>query len=264
MFEMESRTKQMRMMRLFSRSGERMFMVPLDHAVTSGPISDLAGMAALNRSIAANGADAVVLHKGRVRFFDPACFKQMSLVIHISASTVHAEDVNAKTIVASVEECIRLGADAISVHVNMGSLTESVQLSDLARTADACSRWNMPLVAMVYPRGPHIVNPLEPGLVAHAVNLATELGADIVKTVYTGSVETMSQVVRSCPIPILVAGGEKKTSLSDVVQFTRDAIKAGTRGVAMGRNVFEAGQPDEVVRAVSEAIDSTAGLLQRV
>ncbi len=112
-------------MRLFSRSGERMFMVPLDHAVTSGPISDLAGMAALNRSIAANGADAVVLHKGRVRFFDPACFKQMSLVIHISASTVHAEDVNAKTIVASVEECIRLGADAISVHVNMGSLTES-------------------------------------------------------------------------------------------------------------------------------------------
>jgi len=262
--DMESRTKQMRMMRLFSRASGRMFMVPLDHAVTTGPISDLAGMAALNRTIAAGGADAVVLHKGRVRFFDPACFLRMSLVIHMSASTVHAEDVNAKTLVASVEECIRLGADAVSVHVNMGSNTEARQLADLASTAEACSRWNLPLVAMVYPRGPRIADPCAPELVAHAVNLAAELGADIVKTVYTGSEETMGQVVRRCPIPILVAGGERKSSIESVVQFTRAAIRSGVSGVAMGRNVFESGQPDEVVKAVSEAIDGTAGILQWV
>jgi 2-amino-4,5-dihydroxy-6-oxo-7-(phosphonooxy)heptanoate synthase len=75
-------------------------------------------MTELVKTIAKNGADAVVLHKGRVRFVDPACFRQMSLIIHLSASTIHAADVNAKSIVASVEECLRLGADAVSIHVN--------------------------------------------------------------------------------------------------------------------------------------------------
>jgi 2-amino-4,5-dihydroxy-6-oxo-7-(phosphooxy)heptanoate synthase len=264
MFETDSVTKKMRLLRLFRKAGERLFIVPLDHIVTTGPIADAAGTAALVRTIAANGADAVVLHKGRVRFVDPACFQQLSLVIHISASTVHADDVNAKTVVASVEECIRLGADAVSIHINMGSPTEAVQLADLARAAEACGRWNMPLLAMVYPRGPRIGNPHDPDLVAHAVNLASELGADIVKTVYTGSVDTMSQVVRTCPIPVLAAGGAKMTDPGELAMFMRDVLRSGARGVAMGRNVFEAEQPGEIVKVVAGMIDDPAGLLQYI
>jgi 2-amino-4,5-dihydroxy-6-oxo-7-(phosphonooxy)heptanoate synthase len=146
----------------------------------------------------------------------------------------------------------------------MGSPTEAAQLAALAGAAEACGRWNMPLLAMVYPRGPRIGNPHDPDLVAHAVNLAAELGADIVKTVYTGSVDTMSQVVRTCPIPVLAAGGAKMTDPGELAMFMRDVLRSGARGVAMGRNVFEAEQPGEIVKVVAGMIDDPAGLLQYI
>ena len=102
-----------------------------------------------------------------------------------------------------------LGADAVSVHVNLGSLDERSQIADLAAVAGACDRWNMPLIAMVYPRGPRIADAHHPELVAHAAALAAALGADVVKTTYPGSRASMAEVAASCPIPVIVAGGSR-------------------------------------------------------
>ncbi|MDT0444204.1 beta/alpha barrel domain-containing protein [Streptomyces johnsoniae] len=115
-------------------------------------------------TLASNGVDAVVPHKGRVPFVDPRRFAGLGLILHLSASTVHAPDPDAKCLVASVESAVRLAAEAVSVHVNLGSDDERRQIADLAAVADACTEWGLPLLAMMYPRGPRITNQRDPAL----------------------------------------------------------------------------------------------------
>ena len=250
--------RQRRLHQLY-RHGTRLFVVPLDHSVSDGPIAPGDGFNHLVGQLARNGVDAVVLHKGRLRYVDHRWFNDVALIVHLSASTSRAPDPDAKYLVARVEEALRFGADAVSVHVNVGSRNESRQLADLAEVANTCDLWNVPLLAMMYPRGPNVTNPRDPELVAHAVALAAEFGADIVKTVYVGDVKAMAQVVRSSPIPIVVAGGARMMQEGATEQFVRDAISAGVAGLAMGRNVFQAPDPGAMARRVSELVHGISG-----
>ncbi|MGH3672851.1 MAG: 2-amino-3,7-dideoxy-D-threo-hept-6-ulosonate synthase [Pseudonocardiaceae bacterium] len=246
--------RQVRLRRLCPHGGRRMFVVPLDHSITTGPITADAAVNHLVGQLARNGVDAIVLHKGSLRHVDHAWFTETSLIVHLSASTMHASDPHAKYLVASVEESLRLGADAVSVHVNLGSLNEERQISDLAAVSESCDRWNMPLLAMVYPRGPHIVNPHDPALVAHAVTLAADLGADIVKTVPVGSAAAMADITRACPIPVIVAGGPRLNNPAELRGYVIDVLRGGASGVAMGRNIFEAPDPGATARMIADLV----------
>jgi 2-amino-4,5-dihydroxy-6-oxo-7-(phosphooxy)heptanoate synthase len=246
--------RQVRLRRLYRHGGQRMLVVPLDHSITMGPITRRGTLNRLVGQLASNGVDAVVLHKGSLRHVDPAWFADTSLIVHLSASTVRAADPDAKYLVATVEESLRLGADAVSVHVNLGSLDEGRQIADMAEVSEACERWNVPLLAMVYPRGPQIGDPGEPDLVAHAVTLAADLGADIVKTVGVGSVAAMADIAAACPIPVIVAGGPAMAGAAELRSYVIDALRGGAGGVAMGRNIFQAADPGATARMVADLV----------
>jgi fructose-bisphosphate aldolase/2-amino-3,7-dideoxy-D-threo-hept-6-ulosonate synthase len=172
----------------------------------------------------------------------------------MSASTSLAPDPNNKVQVCTVEECMKMGADAVSVHINIGSDTESAQLGILGCTAERCSVWGIPLIAMMYPRGAAIQNQHDPEVVAHAARVGAELGADIVKTNYTGSPETFKDVVKGCPVPIIIAGGPKMGSDIELLQMIEEAIGAGAKGAAIGRNVFQHSSPTSITRAISRIV----------
>ncbi|MEU4645470.1 2-amino-3,7-dideoxy-D-threo-hept-6-ulosonate synthase [Micromonospora sp. NPDC023814] len=247
--------RRVRLHRLYRHREDRLFVVPLDHPISDGPVTG--GGRRLDHLVgvlAAGGVDAVVLHKGSLRHINPRRFTDVSLVVHLSASTVFAADPDAKVLVASVEEALRLGADAVSVHVNLGSMQEARQLADLATVADACDRWNLPLLAMMYPRGPQVTDPNDPELVAHAATVAAELGADIVKTPYPGSAANLALVTNSCPVPVLPAGGAALADEAAVRTFVQDVLAGGSGGIAMGRNVFQASDPGATVRMLSALV----------
>ena len=246
--------RQVRLHRLHRHEERRLFVVPLDHSVTDGPVVPGGRLDQLVGQLAGAGVDAVVLHKGSVRHLDPRWFGRTSLIVHLSASTRHAPDPDAKYLVASVEESLRLGADAVSVHVNLGSLDERRQIADLATVAEACDRWNVPLLAMMYPRGPKIADPRDPELVAHAAILAADLGADVVKTVPVNSIAAMADITRACPVPVIVAGGPALRTDADVLSYVDDALRGGAAGVAMGRNIFQAPDPGAMARKVSDVV----------
>lgn len=250
--------RQMRLNRLYRHEYGRLLVVPLDHSVTDGPITG-GGVDRLIGRLAGHGTDAVVLHKGSLRHIDHRWFGGMSLIVHLSASTMHAPDPDAKYLVASVEEALRLGADAVSVHVNLGAREEARQIADLATVAEACDRWNIPLLAMVYPRGPKVTNPRDPALVAHAVTLAADLGADIVKTLYAGSVDEMAEITGNSPVPVIVAGGPRRDNHADVLDYVAEVMRAGAAGVAMGRNVFQSDDPALLTKGMSALIHDTTG-----
>jgi 2-amino-4,5-dihydroxy-6-oxo-7-(phosphonooxy)heptanoate synthase len=246
--------RQVRLRRLYRHGGQRMLVVPLDHSITMGPITVGGTLNRLLGQLAGNGVDAVVLHKGSLRHVDPAWFAETSLIVHLSASTVRAADPDAKYLVANVEESLRLGADAVSVHVNLGSRNEGRQIADMAEVSEACERWNVPLLAMVYPRGPQISDSRDPDLVAHAVTLAADLGADIVKTVSVGSAAAMADIVAACPVPVIVAGGPAAASVAELRDYVIDALRGGAGGVAMGRNIFQAADPGATARMVADLV----------
>lgn len=247
------RAKALRLERLSRYGDGRHLFVPLDHSVSVGPVTAADRFDDLVAAVVAGGADAVVVHKGRARFVDPARFREAALVVHLSAGTGHAPDVHDKVLVGRVEEAVRMGADGVSVHVNIGANTESSQLADLGAVAAACDRWEMPLLAMVYPRGPRVRDPQDPELLAHAVNIAADLGADIVKTAMARSVAEMADVVATSPVPILVAGGGGG---GDLDEFVTSALQAGCRGVAVGRRFFQHPDPAAAVRGVARLLHS--------
>ncbi|MER6535540.1 2-amino-3,7-dideoxy-D-threo-hept-6-ulosonate synthase [Streptomyces sp. 900105755] len=241
-----------RLARLSRHRDGRFFFVPMDHSVADGPIVGAARFNGLVGDVVAGGADAIVVHKGRARTVDPRLLRECALIVHLSASTPHALDGHAKVLVGDVEEAVRLGADAVSVHVNIGSDTEAAQLADLGSVADACQRWNVPLLAMVYPRGPRIADPHDPTLLAHVVNVAADLGATLVKTAWPEPLDRMAEIVESCPIPVLLAGGPARGAALN--EFAASVMAAGGSGLAVGRGVFQHAEPVKAVRELASVI----------
>lgn len=144
--------KMIRLERILNRETGRTVIVPMDHGVTVGPIEGLIDMKTTVNSVAMGGANAIVMHKGLVSTGHRRRGRDVGLIIHLSGSTSLSPFPNAKTLVCSVEEAIKLGADAVSIHVNIGDGTEREMLADFGQVSREARDWGMPLLAMVYPR----------------------------------------------------------------------------------------------------------------
>nr|QNO57134.1 2-amino-3,7-dideoxy-D-threo-hept-6-ulosonate synthase [Methanosarcinales archaeon ANME-1 ERB7] len=246
--------KRIRTERIVDRSSGRSVIVPMDHGVSSGPIYGLTDMRVAVNAIADGGANAVLVHKGIVIAGHRGYGKDIGLIIHLSASTSLAPDPLNKVIVATVEEAMRLGADAVSMHVNVGAESEAEMLEDLGETAMVCEEWGMPLLAMMYPRGEKVESEHAVEMVKHVARVGAELGADVIKTNYTGDPDTFKDVIRSCPVPVIIAGGPKANTDAEVLKMVEDAVAAGAAGVSIGRNVFQHPNPADMTRAISKVV----------
>jgi len=242
--------KAIRLERIFNRNTNRTIIVPLDHGVSVGPIFGLVDMRATVNHVAEGGANAVLMHKGLVRCGHRGTGKDLGLVVHLSASTSLSPFPNAKTLVASVEDAVKLGADAVSVHINLGDDTEKDMLKDLGRMTSSAGEWGMPVLAMMYARGPKIKDEFDPKTVAHCARVGLELGADVIKVPYTGDIESFSHVVESCCVPVVIAGGPKMSKTRDLVQMVHNSIKAGGAGLSIGRHIFQHKTPFKLVKAL--------------
>ena len=231
--------KTIRLERILNRKTQRAIIVPMDHGVSVGPIDGIIDMRETIVDMANSGADAVLMHKGLVRCGHRASGRDVGLIVHLSASTSLSPLSNSKTLVGTVEEAVRLGADGVSVHVNLGDTNEREMLADLGRVARSADEWGMPLLAMVYARGPRVDNEFDPAVVAHCARVGVELGADVVKVPYTGDMESFSDVVSACCIPVVIAGGPRTESTRQFLEMVDNSLKAGGSGLSVGRNVFQ-------------------------
>ena len=229
-----------------------MLCIPLDHGISSGPLRGIQNITELIGQTQDSGLTCFLVNKGIIKSL-PAP-PSIGLIAHMSAATSLGPDPNNKVLMGSVKEAIRLGADAVSLHINIGSKEEPNMLYKMGQVSDECNEWNIPLIAMMYPRGDNIPNPHDPSVVAHTARIGAEAGADIVKTVYTGDVDTFREVVKSCPVPIVIAGGPKSNTDTEILQMCQDAMRAGAIGVTFGRNIFQHNNPNEIIKALHAII----------
>jgi predicted phospho-2-dehydro-3-deoxyheptonate aldolase len=246
--------KMIRMERIIDRNSGKTVIIPMDHGVTVGPIEGLADMRTTISKVVAGGANAILMHKGMVRAGHRGTGRDVGLIIHLSGGTSLSPDPNAKELVCTVEEAIKLGADAVSVHINLGAETDRAMLRQLGQVSERCLEWQMPLVAMMYTRGPKIKDEFDIKNVKHAARVGAELGADIVKVPYTGAVDSFTEVVEGCTVPVVIAGGPKMGSDEDIFRMVEGALKANAAGLSIGRNAFQHKTPDKMVAALSRMV----------
>ena len=246
--------KKIRLERIINRHTGRTVIAPMDHGVSNGPMKGIIDIDKTVESISQGGADAILMHKGIVEQGHRGYGKDIGLIVHLSASTSLAPNPNNKVIVTSVEKAIQLGADAVSVHVNLGSETEREMLQELGEISETCSYWGIPLLAMMYPRGQKVENEHDVELVKHAARVGSELGVDIVKTNYTGDPDSFKEVVEGALVPVVIAGGPKVDTDEELLQMVKDSIEVGGAGVAFGRNLFQAENPGKITKAISEVV----------
>lgn len=255
---MTSVGKRLRLARLL-RGGSRGVVVPLDHGVSDGPIEGVTRVADTVRKVVEGDADSVIVHKGLVRHVADALAGR-PFWLHVSASTALNPDPNDKRLVATVEEAVRLGADGVSIHVNVGAPEESRMVEDLGRVSAACDDLGLPLLAMMYPRGHEIRDPHDLKLVSHVARLGDELGADVLKVPYTGDAASFAQVIQSVDVPVLISGGPRAKTARDFLSMVRGSVEAGGAGVSVGRNLWQHPDVTAMTRAVGAIVHDKASL----
>jgi len=246
--------KGIRIERLFDRKSKRTIIVPMDHGLTVGTIKGLENLADIVDKVAIGGANAVLMHSGMVGAGHRQYGQDIGLIIHLSGATSLTPDPDRKVLVCSVERALKMGADGVSIHINIGADEEPEMLQDAHRVVESSREWGLPLIAMMYPRGKKIKDENAPEVVNIAVRAGAELGADIVKTNYTGDIDSFKYIVKSVHVPVIIAGGPKTDTIQDLFQLVYDSIQAGGRGVAFGRNVFQAEDPIKIVKALSKIV----------
>ncbi len=246
--------KNIRLERLFDRKSKKIIIVPMDHGLTLGTIKGLENLVDMIDKVALGGANAVLEHSGMVGAGHRKYGKDIGLIIHLSGATNLTPDPNKKVLVCSVERALKMGADGVSIHINIGANEEPEMLQDAHTVIEASREWGVPLLAMMYPRGKKIKDENAPEAVNIAVRVGAELGADIVKTNYTGDIDSFKYIVKGVNIPVIIAGGPKIDTIPELFQLVYDSIQAGGAGVAFGRNVFQAENPTKVVEGLSKIV----------
>ena len=161
-----------RRLRRIMQQDNHTVIVPMDHGVTVGPIQGIINMQTITDQLVKGGVDAILVHKGIAKRVNT---NGAGLIVMLSGMSNLSPNINGKVQVCSVQEAIRIGADAVSVHVNVGAQDEDKMLQNLGKVAEECETFGLPLLAMMYPRGPKIPNEHAPEVVAHAAESARNL-----------------------------------------------------------------------------------------
>jgi DhnA family fructose-bisphosphate aldolase class Ia len=234
--------KALRMRRLFGADG-RLLLVAMDHAGFMGPMAGL-DLQTMGLVVAA-GADAVMTTYGTARRASqqPSILGQAALVVSLDIHAVEPEE--------HVLNAVRLGADSVKVLAGSG---DRAQWTALQRYALVCERWGLPFQAEVIPGGFDQPEKHTPQNIASVCRQAAEMGADYVKTFYTGDPESMRRVVDGATVPVVILGGDRAPDEESLLRQVRDALSAGVSGVAFGRNIWSHADPAGITRRLVEVV----------
>lgn len=241
--------KQIRLRRLLGDSG-RLVGITMDHPIARGVLPGLSEIERALSTVAAGRPDSITLQKG----IADRCFERFAgdigLILKSTSYSPYHRTLDVPT--ATVDEALRLGADAISVGVLVGSELQAAQITHLGAVSREAELAGLPLVAHIYPRGDALEGDrLSAENVSYAVRVGAELGVDLVKTEWTGDAESFAQVVEAgWPARVVLAGGNPGRELRDYFQMTADALAAGAAGATYGRFVWGHDNPGRVVEAL--------------
>jgi DhnA family fructose-bisphosphate aldolase class Ia len=242
--------KSIRMSQIFRKADGRSVVVALDHGGIAGPVAGIADPAAVVRDCVAGGADAVLATRGVAKAALGEWDRSTAIVLRLTGGFTTLGGRFEEELVSSPETALALGAAGVAMTVKFGHAREGEFIRQVSLAADDCERLGLPVMieAMAQREGR---GPNDPEGLALAARAAQEIGADIVKTAYTGDPDSFRSVVEGCPAPILILGGERAGGgPAALLEEVYRSIQAGGAGVAIGRGIWGGGRTRAMVEAL--------------
>ena len=254
-----------RLTRIFNRDSGKAVIVPIDDSLINGPYAGLENLSIKLAEISAGKPTALL---GFSAQFEHGRREILGLgwIHNLTASTIRNLHTR-KSQIQTVKSAILMGCDVVAAHVNLTSKYEGEMIQTLGRIIEEARSHGIPVLAIMYPRREdadcrddnHLDlkrddQPAYAALVAHCARVARDLGASIVKTVYSGSRDSFKEVIAAAdPIPVVIAGGPLVNKLESL-SVAADAIAAGARGISFGRNVFSQSNSTHYLQALNGVV----------
>ena len=240
-----------RLSRILKPADGRTVMLAVDHGYFLGPTS---GLEEPGKTVAPllPHADSLMLTRGVLRQCIPAT-SDVPVVLRVSGGTSILSELSHEGLTVDFEDAIRLNAAAVTLSVFIGGQGERTSLLNLAKLIDEGQRYGFPVLAVTAVGKDMVRDARYLGL---ACRICAELGAHFVKTYFC---EGFEEVIANTPVPVVIAGG-KKLPERDAIRLASSAIKAGAKGVDMGRNIFQSDCPVGMIRAVRAVVHDAASV----
>ncbi len=260
--------KELRMRRFF-RKGNAL-IIPLDHALYSYPVKGIEDAKELIKTISETEADGILLTPGILEKVTDVV-GDLGIILRIDGTHTrlgkHLERID---LITTVENALSLGADMVVVNTFVGVDNEDILLKKLGYVATECRKFGMPLLAEMIPvsslnyhYGKEEKTEDKEQInkdIALVSRLGAEIGADCIKTHYTEDKEGFGEIVKSTPVPIVIAGGPKgKGSDEEFLSMIKETISAGARGICIGRNVWQRTDPKKIITALCQVVHKRKG-----
>ena len=256
--------KKLRMGRIFKEDGKT-FIATLDHGPSLGPVRGLEDVRKTVHTMLTGKyvPDAILLTPSMIKNCYEEITGKCAVIGRIDGTaTIIGPDITNWRLFSSVKEALSVGADAVCTMAFIGVSREAENSEKIGKVSQKCEIFGVP----------HVVEVLTSDIVEHhfkhedtwkwpdpekikfAARVAAELGADIVKTYYTGDPESFHEVVRCCPVPIIILSGPGAKDPEGLMRIIRDSIDVGARGVIMGRNLWGHKKPNAIAEAVYKLV----------
>ena len=261
--------KSIRLRRIL-RSNRGSLVVAFDHPLVHGPIPGTINPATQIARFLEGKADALLLNLGNFRYVAdsakdstsmPGLIARLDWTTALGTALINPAEQFRSCLVGHAEDAMRAAADAVITFLVLGSGDvefERGEVKRVSRIARECEQLGIPLVVESLARGKSARNPQDPEWLKLHSRVAAELGADVIKTEYTGNPATMREVIDACPIPILVLGGTRTGSDDDILKVTQGIVQSGAAGVFFGRNVFQAENIPSLMKRLHAVLISQA------
>ncbi|MEB3774292.1 MAG: class I fructose-bisphosphate aldolase family protein [Desulfurococcales archaeon] len=240
--------------------GGRSVIFAFDHGIEHGP-RDFTGERINPRivieAVVDAGVDAIMTTPGIARITFDIWAGRTPIIVKLTGKTElrPREEQLLQSPIGGVAEAVSMGADAVAATVYWGSQYEDLMLERWTMIRLEAESLGVPVLQLAYPRGPSIENRYHVDIVSYGARAAAESGADVIKTYYTGSMETFRRVVEAASgIPVLMSGGARARTPKDFLESVESVMKAGGSGVVVGRNVFQARDIGSMVEAIKAVV----------
>ncbi|MDD5073548.1 MAG: 3-hydroxy-5-phosphonooxypentane-2,4-dione thiolase [Candidatus Omnitrophica bacterium] len=232
-----------RLSRIIKPDG-RTVMLAIDHGYFLGPVQRLEDPSKTIKPLLPY-TDALMPTRGVLRNCVDAGI-DIPIVLRASGgNTIIGEDLSNEEITVSMKDAVRLNVSAVAFSIYIGSKHEHQTIVNFSRLVDEGMEYGIPALA-VTAVGKELEK-RDARYLSLCCRIAAELGASFVKTYYC---EDFEKVVKSCPVPLVIAGGPKLKTETDALEIAYEAIKRGACGVDMGRNIWQSGNPVAMIKTI--------------
>ncbi len=255
--------KWVRSRRLFNPSTGKTLLVAMDHAQSRGPIRGITKPVESVKKVIAGGVNGILTTYGMMH----ACYKEftkgLSLILRIDGgqTLVAGTPILHRVLVKSVKDAVKLGADGVGIMGFIGSDKDNESLKQVGEIASQCEEYGLILMVEAIPIiGSKFKDPYSTKAVKQAARMCAELGADLIKTYYTGTPESFKEVTEGCYVPTVLLGGKKMENERQVLEVARGGLDGGAAGICFGRNIWQHENPTGLVKALSKIVHDNASI----